>query len=312
MEIPLEALVELSDFSKKLARFPRFHFASAFHIAVMRLLFGLLSRLPTPLGKLGLTGREEEISTRGRKARVRIIEPRSAPLGIVLDVHGGGWCTMRPVQDDPLTGPLAESGFVVLSVDYRHAPEHSVGEMVEDVETALVWALTQGCAIYGVDSVLLHGDSAGAHLAVCAAIQCRSLPESSRLKGQVLFFGAYDLGGTPSATMAPPETLVLHGPTLIDVFVRVSREHELQARRKPSISPIFADLSGLPPSLLFVGTADPLLDDSRLFETRLIAAGVNTKLVEIDGAPHAFNRFPLQIAAIANQYAREWLVAHTV
>lgn len=127
------------------------------------------------------------------------------------------------------------------------------------------------------------------------------------LKGMALFFGCYDLSATPSVRRAPKETLVLYSPTLTAFFGRVTGDKSEVERRAPSLSPLYADLAGLPPALLIVGTADPLVDDSTLLAERLVQCGVETELVVVPDAPHAFNRFPLALAERLNGYARRWI-----
>jgi acetyl esterase len=79
--------------------------------------------------------------------------------------------------------------------------------------------------------------------------------------------------------------------------------------RAPGYSPLYADLRGLPPTLLLVGTADPLLDDSLFAEARLRAADVAAELLVFPDAPHGFASFPTAYAAIAHRRAVAWITA---
>jgi len=239
---------------------------------------------------------------------VRIIRPKEPPQGIVVDVHGGAWTIGRPIQNDLLNGRLALARFAVISVDYRYAPENPFQELIDDCETALSWALSEGERAFGVSDVLLQGDSAGAHLSLAAALRCRAAnPDFHRLKGMALYYGCYDLSATPSVRSATRETLVLYGPNLAAFLARITGGLSDAERRDPAISPMYANLAGLPPALLMVGTADPLVDDSTMLADRLRTQGVPTELIIVPDAPHGFNRFPLTIADRVNAYASQWM-----
>ena len=80
----------------------------------------------------------------------------------------------------------------------------------------------------------------------------------------VLFYGPYDLAGSASLRKAGPDTLMLHGPTLMASLDALMLGMSEEERRHPELSPLYADLKGLPPALLIVGSLDPLLDDLSL------------------------------------------------
>ncbi len=81
-------------------------------------------------------------------------------------------------------------------------------------------------------------------------------------------------------------------------------------RREPDVSPIFANLRGLPPALFTVGTFDPLLDDSLFMAARWATSGNETELSVFPGGPHGFNAFPIEPARRANQRIDEFLKGH--
>jgi acetyl esterase/lipase len=309
IEFPEAELEESRVFyQSRMLRRVRLDFQKRWLVWTIRRLAGIVHLLPSPLRSLGLTAETVRVRANGRSVRVRIIRPRERPRGIVVDIHGGAWTILRPVHDDLLNAELARERFAVVSVDYRYAPENPFAAVIDDCETALAWALAEGLGTFGVADVLLNGDSAGAHLSIAAALRCRaSSRHFDRLKGMVLFFGCYDLSASPSVRSAKPETPVLYAPSLPAFFERVTGGMSEARRRDPAISPLYADLGGLPPALLIVGTADPLIDDSTLLADRLRAQGVETELVVVPEAPHAFNRFPLAIAKRVNAHARAWM-----
>jgi len=114
--------------------------------------------------------------------------------------------------------------------------------------------------------------------------------------GANLEAGAYDLSLTPSVRRWGERNLVLSTPIVqwfTDQFVSPEQ------RRDPDVSPLYADLSGMPPALFTVGTLDPLIDDNLFMYTRWIAAGNAAELAVYPGGVHAFNNMTLGLAARA-------------
>lgn len=220
--------------------------------------------------------------------RVRIVEPAgSDPRGTYLHLHGGGWTLGAADQQDPLLAFLAaEAGVAVASVEYRLAPEHPFPAGLEDCVAAARHLPQSGLpAPYAIG-----GESAGAHLSVLTLLQAPHFSAAS------LVYGAYDLSGTPSRRRYR-DTLVLTDPGMEWFTRNLLPGFDDEQRRAPEVSPLFADLAGVPPALFIVGTADPLLDDSRFLAAIWPS---DHELRVYDSAAHGFNAFPLAIAADAN------------
>jgi acetyl esterase/lipase len=124
----------------------------------------------------------------------------------------------------------------------------------------------------------------------------------------VLFYGCFDLSCTPSARNASPWALVLHGPSIPAGLARLA-PGDPAVRQHPDLSPVYADLRGLPPALMLAGMLDPLIDDSRLMAEQWTAQSGNADLVVVPEAPHAFNRLPTRMAARTNAFVRSWIDA---
>jgi acetyl esterase/lipase len=179
--------------------------------------------------------------------------------------------------------------------------------MIDECVAAADWVFENAHTEFGVEDVVIGGESAGAHLAACTLLRLRETrTDFARLKAAVLIYGPFDLSATPSARAAGRETLVLHGPSLHEGLSRLAPGEE-GVRRDPAISPLYADLKGLPPAIFVVGTLDPLLDDSKLMAARWNEQNGNAELVVAPDAPHAFNRFPTRMAARTNAHIRDWV-----
>jgi len=104
---------------------------------------------------------------------------------------------------------------------------------------------------------------------------------------------------TPSQRLWGERNLVLSGPIMIWFSDQFVPGRDREARRDPDISPLFADLSGMPPAIFTCGTQDPLLDDTLFMELRWRRAGHSTELRLWREAPHGFVSFPMSVADAA-------------
>ena len=241
---------------------------------------------------------------------VRILSPPGKARGVILDMHGGGWVVGSAGLNDHLNADLvAEAGLAVVSVDYRLLSEPRgvlMQHALADCMTAGRWLADTAADRFGTDRLFLAGQSAGAHLAALTGLALRDEGRSGAFRGCVLVYGVYDLSGTPSVRAAGPETLILNGPTLASDLGRLTPDRDEAGRRAPDISPLHADLRGLPPALFVSGDLDPLRDDSRLMAE---AWPSDADLLEVPLGPHGFVHFGGPLAARALAEIRVWIEA---
>jgi acetyl esterase/lipase len=250
-----------------------------------------------------------DVPSRGGGLRARVIPPDGEATGVYLHLHGGGWSIgAADLQDVGLLMLARETGLVVASLEYRLAPEHPYPAGPDDCEDAALWLLERGAAELGAPAALsIGGESAGAHLAVVTLLRLRDRHGvSDAFHAANLVYGAYDLSGTPSRRLTT-DALVLTDPGMRWFTDNFLPEHDAEERRDPDISPLYADLRGLPPALFTVGTADPLLDDSLFMAARWSAAGNDADLRVYEDGVHGFNAFPIGIGLAANLAQLEFL-----
>jgi acetyl esterase len=234
----------------------------------------------------------------GHKIPLRVVVP-DRPQGVYLHLHGGGWVLGAADLQDPMLERIAENaGLACVSVEYRLAPEHPYPAGPDDCEAAALWLVKNAKPEFGSDLLTIGGESAGGHLSAVTLLRMRDRHGFTGFKAANLVFGAFDLSMTPSQRSFGDERLVLRTIDIVkfaDAYLPNVKE-----RRHPDISPLYADLRGLPPALFTVGTSDALLDDSLFMYGRWIAAGNQAELAIYPGGAHGFTSFPFALAASAN------------
>lgn len=279
------------DISYKLSRLPdQWSFAPATVRERRRAGFG-----PFPLARKSERAETIEITGPHGPIPLRLIRPAAATRGVFLHLHGGGWTLGAADYQDPMLETIADAtGLAALSVDYRLAPEHPYPKGPDDCEAAALWLVREGAARIGGGVLAIGGESAGAQLAVVTCLRLRDKHGLTPFVAANLIAGCYDLSLTPSARHWGHEKLVLNTRD-IEMFVRHFLLHGGD-RADPDISPIQADLTGMPPALFSVGTRDPLLDDSLMMAMRWAAAGSASELAVFAGGCHVFQHFDLPLA----------------
>lgn len=221
--------------------------------------------------------------------RLREFRPERAE-GAMLHIHGGGWVSGEPEMTDLLNEALSERlSIAIVSVDYRLAPENPYPAGPDDCEAAALWFVDRAVEEYGTDRLLIGGESAGAHLAAVTLLRLRDRHGlAGRFCGANLVFGPYDLSSPPSATGVglEPGTDILDPEGMLFMVEQFAPGTTGIERRDPDMSPLFADLSGMPRALFTIGTADHLVDDTLFFASRWVVAGNEAELLVYPDAPH--------------------------
>jgi acetyl esterase/lipase len=252
-----------------------------------------------------------ELDGPGGPIPLRIIAAEREQTGAFLHIHGGGWTLgENDLQDVRLARLARETGLTVVSVGYRLAPEDPYPAAPDDCEAAALWLMgDEGrIAVGGASRLAIGGDSAGAHLAVVTLLRLRDRHGiTGAFAAAVLQYGSFDLSMTPSQRLWGERNLVLSG-AIISWFVnQFLPAHDREQLRDPDVSPLFAELSGMPPAVFTVGTQDPLLDDTLFMEARWRTAGHATELDIWPEAPHGFISLPMTVTDSALSMEHEFL-----
>jgi acetyl esterase/lipase len=216
------------------------------------------------------------------------------------------------MMDIPNRMIAEEHGVAVVSVEYRKAPEFPFPAGPDDGFAVARWLIEHAGAELGSERLLIGGESAGAYLTAAVALRVRDeLGAIDRVDGMNLTFGVYDWGRSPSqrGRRAHDGFDVLSPEAAISVGEWYLPGRTDDERRAPDISPAFADLRGLPPCFVSVGTCDHLLDDSLLFATRASAAEVDVDLFVLPDMPHGFQMFDCGITRAWAEAQSKWMAS---
>ena len=203
--------------------------------------------------------------------------------------HGGGWVLCNLETHDAVCRALAkESGCVVVSVDYRLAPEHKFPAAVEDAYAATAW-IAANAATLGIDAqrIAVGGDSAGGNLATVAAMRCRDAGGPA-LAAQLLLYPVTDLSSFDTASYREmAEGYFLTRDSMQWFSLQYLGSAELGSH--PEASPLLASrFAGLPPALIVTAEFDPLRDEGEAYGARLREAGVPVTITRYPGMIHGF------------------------
>ena len=226
----------------------------------------------------------------GADIPVRVYTPHEAigaEAGVLVWFHGGGWTIGDLDTADSTCRALANrSGAVVVSVDYRLAPENPAPAALDDCLEALMWTVENG-ELLGIDvtKVAVGGDSAGGNL---AALVCQRVRDDfgPAIEFQLLVYPATDLTMTHPSIDENAEGYFLTKDSMLWFRQNYIGERD---PKSPAVSPLHAEtLVGLPPALVITAEFDPLRDEGEAYAAALRDAGVTVELIRYDGQIHGF------------------------
>ena len=261
---------------------------------------------PEPIAKV----ETRAIPGPGGELPVRVYTPAEAgsgPSPVLVYFRGGGWVIGDLDTHDGICRSLANrAACVVVSVDYRSAPEHRFPAAAEDCYAATVWVAEHAGAIGGDPSRLaVGGDSAGGNLATVVALMARDRG-GPQIVHQVMVYPVTNHSLDTASYLAFSEGYLLDKNLMAYFWGQYLAEDS--AGDSAYASPLRAqDLSGLPPALVITAEFDPLRDEGEAYAARLREAGVPVTVSRYDGMIHAFFAMPAVLDQA--QTAREEVAA---
>ena len=270
-------------------------------LAMVPLPFGLLARLatsqPVPANVFaeGVRGELRTLPAEGGRPAAKVVtyEPveRGRPSGALLWIHGGGYILGNTAMEDAWCTRVAlELGALVVSVDYRLAPEHPFPAALDDCHAALHWLIAHAEEL-GVDPsrVVVGGESAGGGLA--AALVQRAHDDGLAVAFQLLVYPMLDDRTVPRAEAAGEWALVWTPPANRYGWTSYLGREPGGAEDRPYAVPARREhLGGLPPAWIGVGDVDLFHAEDLDYARRLREAGVEVEVHEVRGMPHGADR----------------------
>ena len=223
---------------------------------------------------------------------VRVYRPSAATgLPVLVYLHGGGWVICDLETHDPTCRAISNGAdCVVVSVDYRLAPEHKFPAAADDAYAATAW-VAQHAQELGADAsrVAIGGDSAGGNLTAAVALMARERA-GPPLAFQVLIYPVLDLASESASRKENGEGYFLTTAGMTWYEEQYLRDDA--DRKNVLASPLLAgDLAGLPPALVVTAEYDPLRDEGEAYGRRLTEAGVPATVSRYEGMFHGFLAF---------------------
>ena len=248
-----------------------------------------LAGVPEEVGKVEdrlIPGPEGEIP-------VRIYTPQGqGPFPVLVFFHGGGWVIGNlDTVDVPCRLLTNRADCIVVSVDYRLAPEHKFPAAINDAYAAVCWVVDHASSIQADPSrVAVGGDSAGGNLAAVVTLMARDKCGPS-IRFQMLIYPVTNHSYHTDSYRDNADGYYLTKDTMV-WFWNHYLPHE-DTGKHPYASPLLADnLSGLPPALVITAEFDPLRDEGESYAERLRLAGVPVVATRYNGMIHAFFWMP--------------------
>ena len=224
-------------------------------------------------------------------------------LPIVIQIYGGAWRSGGPEDDGRFASTIARSGYLVVAIDYRHAPQSRWPAQLDDVRAAVGW-ITSNAASYGGDAqkMALVGRSSGAQLALVTAYT-----GGDQFAAVVSLYGPTDLAEgwrtppSPDPLPVRPVLEALLGGTPADV-----------PQLYEAASPVTYATGQVPPTLLIYGARDHIVESrfGRELHSRLQASGASSIFLEVPWADHAFDVVPGLSYRLTLPYIERFLAAH--
>jgi acetyl esterase len=234
--------------------------------------------------------RDIKIVGPGGDIPIRVYAPQEkGAMPMIVYYHGGGWVIGSIKDHDGICRRLAQkTGFIVLSVDYRLAPENKYPAAIEDAYAALVYASKNAIQLNGdASKIAVAGDSAGGNLAAVVSLMARD-KNGPKIAYQILLYPVTNIESTDTQSYNNFASGYFLTKWQIQQFITYYIKNEAD-KKNPYASPLLVpNLHGLPPAIVLTAQFDPLRDEGEAYANKLMAANVPVVNKRFNGVIHAF------------------------
>ncbi|MFN8025488.1 MAG: alpha/beta hydrolase [Acidimicrobiia bacterium] len=251
---------------------------------------------------------DETIEHDGLRVPVRVYRNDEDPTAVLMYFHGGGFILGSiGIMDNVARELCHHTGAVVVSVEYRLAPEHPYPAGLDDCVAATRWAAAHAAELGAAGKPrFVSGESAGGTLTCAVALRLRGT--DVELAGQIPIYPAANGSSHEAPSFYEFDGLVISRQAGQMYWAAYSAGRDLDD--DPCARLLSADTAGLPPALVILGGADLLRDDGRAYAQLMRDGGVEVDEVCYPGQPHGFVNFDLPAAADAHAKIGSWLRDH--
>lgn len=226
------------------------------------------------------------------------------PFPTMVFLHGGAWVAGSSKSHWKMIHTFAQHGFLVVSVDYRLAPEARYPSGLDDCVDGILWASENAHKFDGdTGRIVIAGDSAGANLAAAAIGRLNSLGHENMIRAMALMYGFYDYEKMFDDRQ---KTILETGDQGTDFITEAYFGTEYPARevlRSLEVSPA-KDVAGLPPVFLLCGSNDPFIEQNQLLADALARSGIKHEYLIADQMPHGYLQFNYDEDIARQSFAR--------
>ncbi|CDZ46124.1 alpha/beta hydrolase [Neorhizobium galegae] len=289
--------------NRVLSWMPRYHPGRRLNARLIDSVIGIGQRLLPRSRSPDISIETIELPVGNHQTTIRILQPRPVVKALLLHFHGGAWVLGNSRLDDGWNMRMAKScGVTVASGDFHLAVDDDLEQTIQDAVAITGWALDH-VADFQTDQLIIEGESSGAHLAACALTRLARHRSLEEVAGFVSLCGAFDLGGSKSLRTAK-------GSLIIEPKSAQRNLDRLTANLAVSdadLSPVFGDLSAMPPALFIAGALDPIMEDTIRMHDRWQRQAGRSDLLVVPEGPHGFERLPTRLAAKTRQFMADWI-----
>lgn len=222
--------------------------------------------------------------------KIRLYYPSDAPASpAFFYLHGGGWVLFSLDTHDRVMREYAKRANVcVIGIDYSLAPEHRYPSQIDEIVHSILWCMEHAKKL-NIDpqKFAIGGDSAGANLSTASCLKLRSLGHPALIKALILNYGAFD-ARMVKRKLVPPnaDEILLTSEEMIWFWESYLGDNNLVCN--PLVSPVLAELTGLPPTFMAIAEYDILYQENMAMLSRFKASGISVDACVYQGTIHGF------------------------
>jgi acetyl esterase/lipase len=309
MKIDPADIFETCDFARArslnraLSWMPRYHTGRRLNARLIDSVIGFGQRLLPERQREDISTETVSLPVGNRQTMIRILRPRQGSKALLLHFHGGAWVLGNARLDDGWNTMIARScGVTVASGDFHLAVDDDLEQTIDDAVAITRWALDH-VADFQTDRLIIEGESSGAHLAACALTRLARHRSLEEVAGFVSLCGAFDLAGSKSLRTATGSLIIEPRSAQRNLDRLTSNLAVTDAQ----VSPVFADLSAMPPALFIAGALDPIVEDTLRMHDRWQRQAGSSDLLVVPEGPHGFERLPTRLALKTRQFMADWI-----